>query len=126
MRASDRAINDEALMTRLGARVRIVELLVAVWLFASAFLWEHTPARTISTSIVALLMVAISFVARRVNPRVRYFNVALALWLVASLWIIEPRLALTTVNDLCVAAAILVLSLVPSRAQEATTRSAIA
>jgi hypothetical protein len=89
---------------------------LGVWLFISAFLWPHTVAQRTNTWVLGVLTVIFSVAAMR-EPRARYLNTILAIWLFISAWAL-PRMSPGTLwNNVLVAIAIFVLSLVPSVAQ---------
>lgn len=101
-------------------QARIVNILLGIWLFISAFIWIHTPAQMTNTWIVGLLAVLFSAIALAV-PRARYLNTVLAVWLFISVWVI-PTVALGTMwNNVLVAIAIFIFSLVPSVRGPVTT-----
>lgn len=94
---------------------RILNVLLGVWLFISAFVWQHSDAQFTNTWILGVLCVAFAIIAMRV-PQVRYLNTALAVWLFISAFAL-PRISQATLwNNLLVAIAIFVVSLLPSRA----------
>ncbi len=69
---------------------RIVNIVLGIWLFVSAFIWPHSYAQMTNTWIVGLLCVAFALIAMRV-PEVRYLNTLLAVWLFISVWAL-PRI----------------------------------
>jgi hypothetical protein len=64
---------------------RIVNIVLGVWLFISAFLWPHSYAQMTNTWIAGALCVAFALIAMRV-PEVRYLNTLLSVWLFVSVW----------------------------------------
>jgi len=98
-------------MNAQGAR--IVNLLLGIWLFISAFVWAHTHAQMTNTWILGVLTVIFALVAMRVS-QVRYLNSLLAVWLFISAFAL-PRLNVGTAwNNALLAVVIFFLSLVPS------------
>src|SRR5271170_7672622 len=91
---------------------RIVNIVLGIWLFVSAFLWPHTYAQMNNTWIVGVLCVAFAVIAMRV-PEVRYLNALLAVWLFISVWALPTMLAATRWNNAVVAIAIFFVSLAP-------------
>lgn len=91
---------------------RVINIVLGIWLFVSAFLWPHSYAQMNNTWIVGVLCVAFALVAMRV-PEARYLNTLLAVWLFISVWAL-PRLSIATQwNNALVAIAILAVSLAP-------------
>lgn len=111
------AVQDRAPAIAPSPSARMMNAALGVWLFISAFLWPHTMAQRTNTWILGVLTVIFSVAAMR-EPRARYLNTILAIWLFISAWAL-PRISAGTVwNNVLVAIAIFVLSLVPSTATE--------
>lgn len=92
---------------------RIVNVILGAWLFISAFVWPHTMAQRTNTWIVGALCVLFALVATSA-PRIRYLNTILAIWLFISVWAL-PSISLGTIwNNVIVAIATFIVSLVPS------------
>jgi hypothetical protein len=96
-----------------GASPRMVNIVLGVWLFLSAFLWPHTQAQLTNTWIVGVLCVIFALIAMAV-PWVRYLNTLLAIWLFISAWALPMGSPGTIWNNVLVAIAIFVASLIPS------------
>ncbi len=64
---------------------RGINLLLGIWLFASAFAWEHGAAQRTNTWIVGVLFVVLAFIAMSV-PTARFLNTILSVWLFISIW----------------------------------------
>ncbi len=95
------------------ANARIVNIVLGVWLFISAFLWPHTYAQMSNTWILGALCVVFALVAMKV-PEARYLNTILAVWLFISVWAL-PSISLATMwNNALVGVAIFLVSLAPS------------
>jgi phosphoglycerol transferase MdoB-like AlkP superfamily enzyme len=89
---------------------RIVNLVLGVWLFISAFVWQHDAAQMTNTWILGVLAVIFSLVAMRVQP-VRYLNTLLSIWLFISAFAL-PHLHRGTVwNNALVALVMFFVSL---------------
>jgi hypothetical protein len=101
-------------MNAQGARV--VNLVLGIWLFISAFVWGHTTAQMTNTWILGVLTVIFALVAMRFPP-VRYLNTILAIWLFISAFALHRLNNGTVWNNALVAIVIFFLSLVPSTAQ---------
>lgn len=94
------------------AAARVVNIILGIWLFVSAFLWLHGSAQMTNTWIVGALAVAAALIAMRV-PEVRYFNTVLAVWLFVSVWAL-PRINTATMwNNALVAVVMFFASLSP-------------
>jgi len=91
---------------------RIVNIVLGVWLFISAFIWPHSYSQMTNTWILGVLCVLFALIAMRV-PEARYLNTILAVWLFISVWAL-PSLSLGTQwNNALVAIAIFIVSLAP-------------
>jgi hypothetical protein len=97
---------------------RLLNTALGVWLFISAFLWPHTMAQRTNTWILGVLTVIFSLGATNF-PQMRYLNTILAVWLFISAWALPNNNAGTVWNNVLVAIAIFVVSLVPSMATRA-------
>jgi multisubunit Na+/H+ antiporter MnhB subunit len=113
------AVPIERRPTAGGALPRIINVVLGVWLFISAFAWPHTHAQRTNTWIAGVLAVIFALSATTV-PWARYLNTLLAIWLFISAWALPTLNAGTVWNNVLVAIAIFVVSLVPSE----TTRGA--
>jgi len=96
-----------------GAPPRIINVILGVWLFISAFVWPHTTSQMTNTWICGVLCVVFALVAMAV-PWVRYLNTLLAIWLFISAWALPSVSPGTIWNNVLVAIAIFIVSLVPS------------
>jgi hypothetical protein len=92
---------------------RIVNVVLGIWLFISAFAWPHTSQQMTNTWILGVLCVVFAIVAMSV-PAVRYLNTALAVWLFISAFALPSLHAGTVWNNVLVAIAIFLVSLVPN------------
>jgi len=96
-----------------GAPPRIINVILGVWLFISAFVWPHTSAQMTNTWVCGVLCVIFALVAMAV-PWVRYLNTLLAIWLFISAWALPSVSPGTIWNNVLCAIAIFIVSLVPS------------
>ncbi len=96
-----------------GISPRIVNVIIGVWLFISAFVWPHTLAQKNNTWISAVICVAVALVGMGV-PWMRYLNTLLAIWLFISAWALPSLTPGTIWNNVLCAIAIFIVSLVPS------------
>ena len=93
--------------------IRAVNIVLGLWLFLSAFLWEHTQAQMTNTWVVGALCFALALSASRF-PAARYFNTALSVWLFISTFALPTANTGTVWNNAIIAVAIFVVSLVES------------
>ena len=91
---------------------RILNILLGIWLFISAFLWIHTPAQMNNTWILGVLCVIFAVIALGV-PQVRYLNTLLSIWLFISAFALVHDRAGTVWNNVLCSIAIFVVSLAP-------------
>jgi hypothetical protein len=92
---------------------RAINIVLGVWLFISAFAWQHTDVQRTNTWILGVLCVAFALIAMGV-PMVRYLNTLLAIWLFVSAFALRDLSVGTVWNNALVAIAIFVVSLVPA------------
>jgi hypothetical protein len=95
------------------ANARIVNIVLGIWLFVSAFVWRHSYAQMTNTWIVGVLCVALGVLATRI-AEARYLIAALAVWLFVSVWALPTISAATQWNNALVALAMFVVSLAPA------------
>jgi hypothetical protein len=108
------------------AAPRVLNLILGIWLFISAFLWSHTQAQMTNTWIVGALAVVISLVSMYAAAQARYLNTILSIWLFISVWAL-PRMNVGTAwNNVIVAILMFVFSLVPGGAMRHGLRRAAA
>lgn len=96
---------------------RTLNVILGIWLFISAFAWQHTTAQFTNTWILGVLCVIFALIAMRV-PQVRYVNTILAIWLFISAFALPHANAATQWNNCLVAIAIFIVSLVPTEMGE--------
>ncbi len=90
---------------------RYVNVVLGVWLFISAFVWEHTAAERTNTWILGVLFVVFALVAMQ-SPGARWVNTALSIWLFISVWALPHDNLGTMWNNALVAIAVFIASLV--------------
>lgn len=88
---------------------RIFSIVLGIWLFFSAFAWEHTQSQFANTWITAQFVVLIGLLSLAF-PRARFFNVAVAIWLFFSSFFF-PSTGETMWNNCIVAILLLAASL---------------
>lgn len=96
-----------------GRTARTLNIILGAWLFASAFLWTHTPVDRVSCWAVGLGVIAFAVVAMTI-PTARWVNSALAVWLFASAFALPHLHAGTRWNEVIVALFVFFLSIVPT------------
>jgi hypothetical protein len=100
-----------------GSPARVLNVLLGIWLFISAFAWPHSAAQRTNTWIVGVLCVIFALAAMAMSSA-RYLNTVLAIWLFISAWAL-PTVSVGTIwNNVLVSIAIFIVSLVPSAAGE--------
>jgi FtsH-binding integral membrane protein len=95
---------------------RTLNLILALWLFFSAFAWPRT-APTFTNAWIVGLLGAIFAVAGMTKEKARFANTALSAWLLASAFVLAHRSPVARWNDVVVAVGMLALSLVPGSLQ---------
>jgi hypothetical protein len=90
-----------------------MNVILGMWLFISAFAWPHAQGQLTNTWISGALCVVFALVAMGV-PWVRYLNTLLAIWLFISAWALPNTSVGTIWNNVLIAIAIFIVSLVPS------------
>lgn len=102
---------------------RGLNVLLGIWLFISAFIWEHTQAQRTNTWILGVLCVVFALIAMS-TPQARWLNTILSIWLFISVWALPHRNLATMWNNVLVAIAVFLLSLVPGRPERMVPRRA--
>ncbi len=97
---------------------RGINVLLGIWLFISAFLWEHTGAERTNTWILGVLCFMFALAATRASVA-RWLNTALSIWLFISVWALPHDNLATMWNNALVAIVVFLLSLVPGPGEEA-------
>lgn len=101
--------------TNAMASPRVLNVILGVWLFISAFIWPHSQAQMTNTWILGVLAVVFALVSMYVAAQARYLNTLLAIWLFISAFAL-PRVSVGTVwNNAIVAILMFVFSLIPAR-----------
>jgi hypothetical protein len=83
------------------------------WLLISAFLWPHSLAQFHNAWIVGLLVTGLALASIAGIRAARYVNSALAVWLFISTVALPRASGLTILNNVLVAGALIVTSLLP-------------
>ncbi|MFT3775783.1 MAG: SPW repeat protein [Minicystis sp.] len=101
------------------ASARVVNIILGLWLFISAFIWVHTSAQMNNAWIVGVLAMAFAIIALRV-PEVRYLNTVLGVWLFISVWALPTENRSTMWNHIIIGIAMFLASLSPGYARDRT------
>ncbi len=96
-------------------RMRLVNVALGAWLFASAFLWPHIGANAFSTWLTGLFVAASALMAIWA-PAMRWLTTICAIWLFLTAVFFAHVSGFTAIHDAVVAIAVFVVSLVPGRA----------
>lgn len=112
--ASRRTVGTASTSQDPGSWARFANLALGVWLFLSAFIWQHSPASKTNTWILGVIIALVSLSARRA-PGSRFGNTAAAVWLFFSTLAISQYSQGTTWNNLIVAIGVFLCSFVPNR-----------
>jgi hypothetical protein len=92
---------------------RVINVILAIWLFISAFAWPHTMAQRTNTWVLGVVIFAFALAAMR-TPAARYVNTILAIWLFISAFALHSIRSATVWNNWILAVVIFIFSLVPS------------
>jgi hypothetical protein len=92
---------------------------LGLWLFVSAFIWPHAATSRLNTCIVGVLVVVAATMASGISL-IRQLTSVLALWLLLTTALVYPASHITFWNNILVAGAVLVLSLIPNESERST------
>ncbi len=92
---------------------RTLTLMLALWLFFSAFAWPRTAASLTNAWTVGVVVSILCVAGMLRRVWLRYVTTALSAWLFASAFLLPHRSPRAVWNDVIVALAMLALSLVP-------------
>ncbi len=96
-----------------------LNMVLAIWLFISAFVWPHTVASRTNTWILGVIVFLVALWALA-QPQVRWLNTLAAIWLFfSSIWVQHVSVG-TLWNNLIVAVLVFIFSLVPQTAMART------
>jgi hypothetical protein len=90
---------------------RYVSIALGVWLFATAFLWQHGPGQFVNAWLMGVIVVVTAALALGV-PWFRYLSAAAGVWLIASLFAWPLDSPLTAWNNVFVGAGIVLSSMI--------------
>lgn len=93
---------------------RVVNVILGVWLFISAFVWPHSNEQMTNTWILGLLQVIFALVAIFALAQARFLNTILAVWLFISAFALPETVPGTMWNNVIVAILTFAFSLIPS------------
>jgi hypothetical protein len=90
---------------------RVLNAVVGLWLFFSAFLWLHTPAQRWNAWAVGILAVTDALAGISGDKRGRYLNAALGAWLLLCALFLPHLSAATFWNEILVGFAMVIIAL---------------
>lgn len=96
---------------RSVVQARYGNVVLGLWLAASAFAWEHYSSSQTNTWVVGVLIAAAALIAPR-HWTMRWATPVLCLWLAASTLLFWPVTTATLWNNMIVAVLVFALSLV--------------
>jgi hypothetical protein len=103
--------------------IRVVNALLGLWLFVSAFMFPHTVAQFFNEVAVGLLVTGVG-VAAIMGRGTRKVNFGLGVWLFISALVLPHVPGGSLVNEVVVAVLIVISSLFPSHERFAGMRTA--
>ncbi len=92
----------------------MVNILLATWLFVTAFAFNAATAQFWSLLLVSVLVVAFEALSMWRNE-LRFVDTVLGLWLVLSVWLLPPRNDFIYWNNIVCGLLIVVMSMIRSR-----------
>jgi SPW repeat len=93
---------------------RMVNILLATWLFVTAFAFNATTAQFWSILLVSVLVLTFEVLSMWRND-LRYVGTALGLWLIVSVWLLPTRNDFIYWNNIVCGLLIAVMSMISSR-----------
>jgi hypothetical protein len=104
--------------------LRVVNALLGLWLFASAFMFSRAPAQFINVLLVSLLVMALGVASILGRDGARKVNFALGVWLVISSLALPHASGGGVVNQIVTAALVMITSLFPEHVRYQRRRPA--
>lgn len=114
---------EEGIMREQVTAARGINIALGVWLFISAFIWPHNYSQFTNSWVVGVLCVGFALIAMYA-PAARYLNAALAVWLFVSAFALPVISRATIWNNVLVAVAMFVVSLLPAVRVDADSTNA--
>lgn len=102
----------------------VINALLGLWLFASAFLFARAPIQFGNVLVVSLLVMGFAIASIVGRPDARKVNFALGVWLVISALALPRASGGGTVNQIITAVFLMITSLFPDGARYQGTRTA--
>jgi hypothetical protein len=93
---------------------RVMDVVLGVWLCASAFAWPHGAFQFINAAVIGAAIAIDAGAALAGHDRTRYGNRALAVWLFLSNLILPGTSLPTAWNHALIAVMVFLLSMVPT------------
>lgn len=93
----------------------LLNIVLAVWLFVSAYLLPHSATTSWNSMIVAVLVAAVALLAFSSpgRPGLRWINAVLAVWLFVTALVMPHTSLGTSLHDVGVSVVLAALSLIP-------------
>ena len=104
-----------------GSWPRYSNALLGLWLFISAFAWDHAPSSRMNTCLVGLFMLVSAITATGWSIA-RHLTMALALWLAFTTLAAFPDGPASSWNNLIVALVVVVLAELPDELADRAQR----
>jgi hypothetical protein len=105
----------------MGAR--LVNALLGVWLYLSAFLWPHTPLERTNAWVSGIVAVTAALVGLRSFRVGRYVNAVVGAWLIVSALFMPNATTGTFWNHMLVGFALALFAMMPSLSSFRTRRA---
>jgi uncharacterized membrane protein len=99
---------------------RVVNLVIGVWLFISAFVWPHTVQSRANTWILGLIIVVFALISMA-QPTARWLNTLAAIWLFFSTLAIFHTEQGTVWNNVIVAIVVFAVSFIGGYGEQRLT-----
>jgi hypothetical protein len=94
--------------------VRVMDGVLGLWLFASAFLWPHGGPQFLNAAVSGALVAAASAAALAGHERARHLTTALAVWLFVANLLLPGTTLATAWNHAVLAVMLFLLSMAPT------------
>jgi hypothetical protein len=106
-------------MNSRGARY--LNIAAGIWLFISAFLWQHSQAQFTNSWIMGIVVTVVALIGLSV-PSFRYVNTIAGAWLIISGFMLPRITSGTVLNNVIVGIVVVAASLVPTFAERSHLR----
>jgi hypothetical protein len=93
---------------------RVIDVVLGLWLCASAFAWPHGAIQFVNAAVIGLVIAGDAAAALAGHDRTRFGNRALAIWLFVSNLILPGTSLATAWNHSLIAVMVFLSSMVPT------------